>query len=91
MFERELEVINPLGLHARASVKLINTLSLYISQATLECRGRSVNGKSLLGVMLLAAAQGSRIIVRLDGPDEAEAMQAISTLFANGFDELEGA
>lgn len=91
MLERELTVINKLGLHARASAKVVSLLSSYTSTATLECRGRAVNAKSIMGVMLLAAAQGSCVKLTLDGVDEAEAMAAIMDLFERGFDELESA
>ncbi|NLB13848.1 MAG: HPr family phosphocarrier protein [Gammaproteobacteria bacterium] len=87
MLERELTVSNRLGLHARAAARVVNLLSGFQSHATLECRGRSVNAKSIMGVMLLAAAQGTRVTLKLEGPDEAQAMAAAETLFANGFDE----
>lgn len=89
MLERELLIVNKLGLHARASAKVVHLLSRYTSLATLEGRERTVNAKSLMGVMLLAASQGTRVTLRLDGPDEAEAMLAAEALFARGFDELE--
>jgi phosphocarrier protein HPr len=87
MLERELEVVNRLGLHARAAAKLVQLLSGFRAQATLAARGREVNGKSIMGVMLLAAGQGSRVVLRLDGPDEVAAMDAASELFARFFDE----
>ena len=89
MREQELVVVNRLGLHARAAARVIQLLSGFGSQATLEYRGRSVNAKSILGVMLLAAAQGARVVLRLDGPDEDQAMAAAADLFARGFDEQE--
>jgi phosphocarrier protein HPr len=87
MLERELEVVNRLGLHARAAAKLVQLLSGFRSRATLAARGREVNGKSIMGVMLLAAGQGSRVLLRLEGPDEAAAMDAASDLFARCFEE----
>jgi phosphocarrier protein len=87
MLERELPVINRLGLHARAAAKLVQLLGGFESNATVLARGREVNGKSIMGVMLLAAGQGSSVKLRLDGPDEAEAMQAAADLFARYFDE----
>lgn len=87
MLERELTVSNRLGLHARAAARVVNLLSGFQSHATLECRGRSVNAKSIMGVMLLAAAQGTRVTLKLEGRDEVQAMAAAETLFANGFDE----
>jgi phosphocarrier protein HPr len=87
MLERQIEVVNRLGLHARAAAKLVQLLGGFRSNAVLACRGREINGKSIMGVMLLAAAQGSTVTLRLDGPDEAEAMQAAVDLFARCFDE----
>lgn len=87
MLERELPVVNKLGLHARAAGKLVQLLSGHRANATLACRGREVNAKSIMGVMLLAAAQGTKVVLRVDGPDEAEALDAAAALFARGFDE----
>jgi phosphocarrier protein len=87
MLERDIEVINRLGLHARAAAKLVQLLASFKSGAMMSCRGREINAKSIMGVMLLAAAQGSRVHLRLDGPDEAEAMQAAVDLFGRCFDE----
>ncbi|HMN34690.1 MAG: HPr family phosphocarrier protein [Chiayiivirga sp.] len=91
MREQELVIVNALGLHARAAARVVRLLSGFSSQATLEFRNRSVNAKSILGVMLLAAAQGARVVLRLDGPDEDEAMAAAAALFERGFDEQETA
>ena len=87
MIERELPVVNRLGLHARATAKLVQLLSGYRCNATLSARGREVNAKSIMGVMLLAAAQGTKVVLRVDGADEAEALDAAAALFARGFDE----
>ncbi|ATS31823.1 HPr family phosphocarrier protein [Xanthomonas phaseoli] len=87
MLERELIVSNRLGLHARATAKLVQTLSSYRSNPTLAAKGREVNAKSIMGVMLLAAGQGTSVVVRLDGEDEAEALQALVDLFERRFDE----
>ncbi|MFC7520950.1 HPr family phosphocarrier protein [Xanthomonas populi] len=87
MLERELIVSNRLGLHARATAKLVQTLSSYRSNATLVAKGREVNAKSIMGVMLLAAGQGTSVVVRLDGEDEAQALQALLDLFERCFDE----
>lgn len=91
MLERELTIVNKPGLHARAAAKVVNLMSGFQSLATLECRGRAVNAKSIMGVMLLAAGQGTRVILKLDGPDEEQAMQAAIALFASGFGEGEPA
>lgn len=87
MLERELTVVNKLGLHARASAKLVQLLSGFKANAFLIGRGREVNAKSIMGVMLLAAAQGSSVILRVDGPDEKAAMEAAASLFERFFDE----
>ena len=87
MLEREILVQNKLGLHARAAAKLVQLLGAYKSSAVLTCRGREVNAKSIMGVMLLAAGQGTSVLLRVDGPDEADAAQAAADLFARCFDE----
>lgn len=87
MIEKQLEVINRLGLHARAAAKLVHLTSRYRSQVLLEKDGEQVDAKSILGILLLAAAQGSSVVVRCDGEDEQEALAAIKELFANRFDE----
>ena len=87
MLERELTVSNRLGLHARATAKLVQELAPFRCAVTLQARGREVNAKSIMGVMLLAAAQGTPITVRTDGEDEAAAMDAIASLFERRFDE----
>ena len=85
MIERELLVANKLGLHARATAKLVQLLSGYRSGATLAAKGREVNAKSIMGVMLLAAGPGTPIKVRCDGADEAEALDAVARFFESGF------
>jgi phosphocarrier protein len=87
MIERELLIANKLGLHARATAKLVQVLSAYRSTATLTAKGREVNAKSIMGVMLLAAGFGTSVVLRLEGEDEAEAMEAAAALFERRFDE----
>ncbi|MEO5628856.1 MAG: HPr family phosphocarrier protein [Thermomonas sp.] len=87
MIQRELTIINRLGLHARATAKLVQLLSTYRCQATLEARGREVNAKSIMGVMLLAAATGTSVVLRVDGDDEQAAADAAAALFERRFDE----
>jgi len=87
VIERELLVANKLGLHARATAKLVQLLSGFRSFATLSAKGREVNAKSIMGVMLLAAGQGTPVLLRVDGEDEAEAAAAVSALFERFFDE----
>ncbi len=87
MIERDIAVVNRLGLHARAAAKLVQLLGSYKAEAWIGHRDREVNAKSIMGVMLLAAGFGSTIHLRLDGPDEADAMAAANDLFARRFDE----
>ncbi|HTL14478.1 MAG TPA: HPr family phosphocarrier protein [Thermomonas sp.] len=87
MIQRELTVLNRLGLHARATARLVQLLSTFRCQATLEARGREVNAKSIMGVMLLAAGPGSSVLLRVDGEDEQAAADAVAALFERRFDE----
>lgn len=87
MIERELTVANRLGLHARATAKLVQLLSGYRCEATLSARGRQVNAKSIMGVMLLAAGHGTHVVLRVEGEDEADAADAVAALFERRFDE----
>ena len=89
MPQRELEIVNKLGLHARASAKLTQVAGRYKSEIWLSRSGRRVNAKSIMGVMMLAAAKGSTIVVETDGRDEDEAMKAIEELVAARFGEDE--
>ena len=89
MLQQEAEIINKLGLHARASAKLTQAASGYASNIWLSRNGRRVNAKSIMGVMMLAAARGSKIVVETDGPDESEAIQALCKLIADRFGEGE--
>jgi phosphocarrier protein len=87
MLERELVVSNKLGLHARATAKLVQILAPFRCNVTIAAKGREVNAKSIMGVMLLAAAQGTPVTVRINGEDEAAAMEAVAGLFERRFDE----
>jgi phosphocarrier protein HPr len=87
MIERETEIVNRLGLHARAAAKLVHTAGAYESRVTVAKDGEEVDAKSILGVLLLAASQGTTVIVRCDGQDEQAAMQAVTELIENRFDE----
>jgi phosphocarrier protein HPr len=89
MLQREVEIINKLGLHARASAKLTQTAGRFESAVWLSRNGRRVNAKSIMGVMMLAAAKGSTVIVETDGPDEEQALSALSALIAERFGEDE--
>ena len=85
MLERELPITHPLGLHAQASAKVVQTLTPFRCQAFLLAKGREVNAKSIMGVMLLAAGPGTTGRARIEGDDEAEAMTALVALFEGGF------
>lgn len=87
MIEREVEIVNRLGLHARAAAKLVHLVGGFKSRVTLIRDGEEADAKSILGILLMAAPQGTRIWVRCDGQDEQEAMTAVATLIQNRFDE----
>ena len=89
MQQREAEIVNKLGLHARASAKLTQLAAQHVSEVWLSRNGRRVNAKSIMGVMMLAAAKGSRITIETDGADEEAAMQALLALIADRFGEAE--
>ena len=89
MQQQEAEIINKLGLHARASAKLTQAAGNYASSVWLSRNGRRVNAKSIMGVMMLAAAKGSNITIDTVGPDESEAMKALLALIAERFGEGE--
>ncbi len=87
MVEAEIEIVNRLGLHARAAAKLVHTANRFQSDVRVGRDGEEVDAKSILGILLLAAAQGHRVNIRCDGDDEADALRAISDLFADRFGE----
>ena len=89
MLQREAEIINKLGLHARASAKLTQVAGRFEADVWLTRNGRRVNAKSIMGVMMLAAAKGSTVTVETDGADEADAMAAVTALIADKFGEGE--
>jgi phosphocarrier protein len=89
MLQREVEIINKLGLHARASARLTQVAGRYKANVWLGRNGRRVNAKSIMGVMMLAAAKGARVVVETEGPDEEAAMTAVTDLIAARFDEAE--
>ena len=89
MLQREVEIINKLGLHARASAKLTQVAGKFQADVWLTRNGRRVNAKSIMGVMMLAAAKGSTLVIETDGEDEAAAMQAVEELIADRFGEAE--
>lgn len=87
MIEKDIQVINQLGLHARASAKLVQLVSGYRSEVMMAAKGRDINAKSIMGVLMLAAGVGAVVRVRVDGPDEVACMSAIEDLFNRYFDE----
>lgn len=89
MKTREITIINKLGLHARAAAKLVGVAAHYASSIQLEKSGSQVNGKSIMGVMMLAASKGSVIVITVDGDDEQQALKAICTLIDDRFGEVE--
>ena len=89
MQQKEIEIINKLGLHARASAKLTQVASRHAAEVWLTRNGRRVNAKSIMGVMMLAAGKGATIVIETEGSDAQAALEALSTLIANRFDEAE--
>jgi len=86
---RDIDIINKLGLHARAAAKLVKLSSSFQCSIDIEKDGQRVNSKSIMGVMMLAASCGSQVIVRADGEDEQAAIDAITDLINRRFDEEE--
>ena len=89
MQQREIEITNKLGLHARASAKLTQLAGQFVAEVWISREGRKVNAKSIMGVMMLAAAKGSLVVIETDGPDEAQAMAALIALINEKFGEGE--
>ncbi len=87
MIEKEITVTNKLGLHARPSAQLVQTASRFKSEVSITRDDLTVNGKSIMGVMMLAAEMGAVLRVRVDGPDEQESMDAIEKVFQMKFGE----
>jgi phosphocarrier protein HPr len=87
MQQREVEIVNKLGLHARASAKLTQLAAKYQSDVQMIRNGRKVNAKSIMGVMMLAAGKGSVVTIEVEGPDEGDAMNAIVALIGDCFGE----
>ncbi len=89
MIIKEVEIVNRLGLHARASAKFVTCAGAFSSLIQVERDGRKVNGKSIMGVMMLAAAQGARITLHIQGEDEVPACATLEGLIADRFGEGE--
>jgi phosphocarrier protein HPr len=89
MQKQQIEIVNKLGLHARASAKLTQTAAQFQSNVFIAKGGKRVNAKSIMGVMMLAAGKGSRVELEVDGADEAEALAALTALINDKFGEGE--
>ena len=87
MQKKELLIENKLGLHARAAAQIVKSATAYSSKITLSKDGLEVDGKSIMGIMMLAAAKGSTIRLVIEGDDEAQAMTTLGELINNGFGE----
>ena len=89
MQERNVTIVNKLGLHARAAAKLVTMASGYASDIDIAKDDQSVNGKSIMGVMMLAASKGTNLLIRTNGADEQEAADGLEKLVAEKFGEKE--
>jgi len=89
MAQTEAEIVNKLGLHARAAAKLTEVATGFAAEVWLSRNGRRVNAKSIMGVMMLAAGKGSRVLIEADGEDADAAVQALGKLFAERLGEEE--
>ncbi|MBC3870880.1 HPr family phosphocarrier protein [Undibacterium oligocarboniphilum] len=89
MIQQEIEIVNKLGLHARASAKFTQLASKYKSEVWVARNGRRVNGKSIMGVMMLAAGKGSKIMLETEGADEQDCFNAIVAMINDKFGEGE--
>jgi phosphocarrier protein len=88
VIEREARIVNPLGMHARPAAELVKVANRFKSTISVRRGELTVNGKSIMGVMMLAAECGSSVHIRTDGEDAAEAMEALVALVAAGFHEM---
>lgn len=89
MIKKNIQVVNKLGLHARAASKLVNEAARFESAVSLNCCGQQADAKSIMEIMMLAASQGADLELAVDGKDEEAALHAIQTLFQNRFGESE--
>ncbi len=87
MIERSLQIVNKLGIHARPAAEIVKTAAKFKSDITIVRDDMEVNGKSIMGVMMLAAECGSSILIRAEGVDDQAAMEALSAVIADGFGE----
>lgn len=89
MISRKVTIVNRLGLHARAATRLVNCTSEFTSEVFVKKGARAVNGKSIMGVLMLAAATGTELVIEADGTDENQALDAVTELIASRFGEEE--
>ena len=89
VIERDAQIVNPLGMHARPAAEFVKTASRFRARIEVRKGDLTVNGKSIMGVMMLAAECGSSVVIRTDGDDAEEAMGALLLLVADGFHEME--
>jgi len=87
MIEQEITIVNKLGLHARAAAKFVQLAGRFRAHIRLSRDGQTVDGKSILGILTLAACKGTSLLLRVDGPDESEAVDALTTLIDDKFGE----
>ena len=87
MQERRLTIVNRLGLHARAAAKIVTLCSRYMSNIVIVANGRRANGRHFIAILLLSAGMGATVSIETSGPDEVEAMTAVTRLISNGFGE----
>jgi phosphocarrier protein HPr len=88
MITRNIAVVNPLGLHARAAAKFVRVASQFDATIRVSRGSRELDGKSILGLLLLGAARGTQITIKADGPDEKAAIEALGQLVADGFGDV---
>lgn len=87
VIRRQVEIINKLGLHARAAAKFVTLASGFESEVQVALNDNQVNGKSIMGIMMLAAAKGTQLDIVVEGPDEQAAIEKLCELITNRFDE----
>ena len=87
MIEREVTIVNQLGMHARPAAQVVRTASAFAAEVEIVREGMAVNAKSIMGVMMLAAECGSSVVLRANGADESAAVEALAKLVAEGFGE----
>jgi len=87
MQARKLTIVNRLGLHARAAVKLVSVCSKFVSHVVIVVNGRRADGRHLMAILLLSASMGASVTIETSGPDEVEAIAAVTRLISDGFGE----